>query len=566
MKSGSPIVDEIYQINFEGNITPHSWYQHSLLRTEGGKPNLVAITLLADLVYWYRPVIIKDEATNRIIALRRKFRYHRVFKDYQQWGNYFGFTKRQVQDAVAFLKRRGLIIVEIRPFTFDTGVTVGTVVFLEPILNALKAVTFDVTQVTFNSDPPLSGGDPTFESDQPLVETESPSRFNENGVTFNSDHSTESSPKESSKNQQQQAIAVVVSDSSESASASTPQSNGTEPGHRVLKLPQSDAAPPKLSTSQKRVRREAAKQFDVGQTALPQVAAVGLADRRHAAAPVVEKLLAIGTGADPRMVMRYASLNPQHAEKVATYFPDTRENTQNYWDEYNERTGKDHTRASGLMARLQNPHWEPPQLAAERKREENALAVRARREREQSERLMAERMQQEENARVLRESQAVVEEYRGLDQAARLAVRDLAWNDELLRGRTNEAVKNGTVATPKADAPASAALDGWTREHTGYTLLSQALRKAMDKYSMEHQAATGEDEDFDEVYDVPSISEEEFIERQIEHLAAEIEGERTTLENLDARRVAYALDGADCDAMWAQIHRGVERRVLDQAA
>ncbi|MBK8752212.1 MAG: hypothetical protein IPL99_11465 [Candidatus Competibacteraceae bacterium] len=50
---------EIGQMHFEGNIIPHPWYQRITL--ESGKPDLSAIILLAEIIYWYRPYQTLDK-------------------------------------------------------------------------------------------------------------------------------------------------------------------------------------------------------------------------------------------------------------------------------------------------------------------------------------------------------------------------------------------------------------------------------------------------------------------------------------------------------------------------
>ena len=46
-------VAEIGKIHVEGNLIPHPWYQR--IRLESGKPDLPAIIILAEIIYWYRP-------------------------------------------------------------------------------------------------------------------------------------------------------------------------------------------------------------------------------------------------------------------------------------------------------------------------------------------------------------------------------------------------------------------------------------------------------------------------------------------------------------------------------
>ena len=53
LTSGNEIVDAMGSINISGNIIPAVWYR--TITKENGKPYLLAIVILADIVYWYRP-------------------------------------------------------------------------------------------------------------------------------------------------------------------------------------------------------------------------------------------------------------------------------------------------------------------------------------------------------------------------------------------------------------------------------------------------------------------------------------------------------------------------------
>jgi len=48
-------------INFEGNIIPMAWFGH--ITFASNKADLLAINILADIVYWYRPTAVRDERT-----------------------------------------------------------------------------------------------------------------------------------------------------------------------------------------------------------------------------------------------------------------------------------------------------------------------------------------------------------------------------------------------------------------------------------------------------------------------------------------------------------------------
>ena len=59
MKNNIPdAVREAADLNLHGNLIPHRWYAE--LRTPGGLPDYAAITILAEIVYWYRPLQLLD--------------------------------------------------------------------------------------------------------------------------------------------------------------------------------------------------------------------------------------------------------------------------------------------------------------------------------------------------------------------------------------------------------------------------------------------------------------------------------------------------------------------------
>ena len=48
---------QIGQINFRGNVIDHGWFK--TLTLDNGKPNIVAITILGEIVYWYKPTEVR---------------------------------------------------------------------------------------------------------------------------------------------------------------------------------------------------------------------------------------------------------------------------------------------------------------------------------------------------------------------------------------------------------------------------------------------------------------------------------------------------------------------------
>ena len=151
--TGNNIVDEIGKINITGNVIPQSWYK--TITRENGKPNLPAIVILADIVYWYRPTEVRDEQTGQIVQLKKRFKSDFLQRSYQQIADQFGLTKREASNAVTELEKLGVIKKHFR--TLDiSGMKVANVLFIELIPSALIEITFgvsvEVAPITLKSD------------------------------------------------------------------------------------------------------------------------------------------------------------------------------------------------------------------------------------------------------------------------------------------------------------------------------------------------------------------------------------------------------------------------------
>lgn len=136
----TPTVAAITDLNFIGNIIPQDWWQADRLRLDTGKPNALAILILSDICYWYRAIEERDDARGTVLRLRRRFKADKLQKSYSAWADQFGFSKRQVQRAIAFLIERGLIRRELRTVSAK-GMTLSNVTFFEPVVNILKEIT-----------------------------------------------------------------------------------------------------------------------------------------------------------------------------------------------------------------------------------------------------------------------------------------------------------------------------------------------------------------------------------------------------------------------------------------
>jgi hypothetical protein len=135
-------VMQVGQLHFEGNIIPASWFEH--LRYQSGKPNTNAIVILSEIVYWYRPVEVRDERTGKVVGHRKKFKSDKLQRSYQSFAIQFGFTRKQVRDAIRFLVEEGVINKELRNFTTEDGTPLSNVLFLEVVPTRLKEITYSL--------------------------------------------------------------------------------------------------------------------------------------------------------------------------------------------------------------------------------------------------------------------------------------------------------------------------------------------------------------------------------------------------------------------------------------
>lgn len=134
------------QINFEGNILPISWFQH--LTFENGKPDTISILLLSDIVYWYRPTIVRDEQTGQVLGHQKKFKADLLQKNYSDYENLFGFTRKQIRDAFVRLENLGLVKRIFRTIETSYGPK-GNVMFIELYPHKLIDITHKLPPINF---------------------------------------------------------------------------------------------------------------------------------------------------------------------------------------------------------------------------------------------------------------------------------------------------------------------------------------------------------------------------------------------------------------------------------
>lgn len=157
-------VVDIGNINLSGNITPREWFKHITL--ENGKPDAIAIILLSEIVFLYRPTRIHDERTDEIIY-KKKFHADLLQKSYSSLAKTFGFTKRQVTDSIIRLEKGGFLTRIFRTVTKTEG-DLYNVLFIDLHAEAIKKI----TDLGKNLAPPPSGDLPRFNVTPPHLKRE----------------------------------------------------------------------------------------------------------------------------------------------------------------------------------------------------------------------------------------------------------------------------------------------------------------------------------------------------------------------------------------------------------
>ena len=139
----SNIVTEIGGLNFKGNVVDHEWFNY--ITFSNGKPHIVAIMVLSEIVYWYRPTVIRDEINGKV-TYKKKFKADKLQKSYQQLAETFGFSKIQVKRACDLLVDMSLIAIEFRTIIVNE-ITLNNVMFVEPKVSEIKSISSMYQQV-----------------------------------------------------------------------------------------------------------------------------------------------------------------------------------------------------------------------------------------------------------------------------------------------------------------------------------------------------------------------------------------------------------------------------------
>lgn len=140
LSSGNPIVDAMGTINITGNIVPTIWYKTVL--KENGKPYLLAVAILSDIVYWYRPTEVRDQNTGQITGWRKRFSEDILRQSYQYYADLFGESKKTVKTAIDRLEELQAVKRHFRTISHGDGLISNNVMYVELIPARVYELTY----------------------------------------------------------------------------------------------------------------------------------------------------------------------------------------------------------------------------------------------------------------------------------------------------------------------------------------------------------------------------------------------------------------------------------------
>lgn len=132
---------EILELHLTGNIVPSIWYK--TIKKSTGKAAILSINILSDVIYWYRPIEIRNQESGDFVEYRNKFHGDVLQKSYRQYSDFFGVSERQIKSAIDLLVKKGLVKRFFRNIILENGTHLSNVMYIEPVVGEIKKITYD---------------------------------------------------------------------------------------------------------------------------------------------------------------------------------------------------------------------------------------------------------------------------------------------------------------------------------------------------------------------------------------------------------------------------------------
>lgn len=139
--SGNATVDAMGSFSITGNIIADEWYK-IIRKPKTGKPYLLAIDILADIVYWMRPTEIRDERTGEVIGWKKKFHGEMLQKSYQEYANKYCESKKTIKLAFDQLVAIGVIRRYFYNIEYEDGRIIPNQMFIDINMKVLEEISY----------------------------------------------------------------------------------------------------------------------------------------------------------------------------------------------------------------------------------------------------------------------------------------------------------------------------------------------------------------------------------------------------------------------------------------
>lgn len=133
------IVNAVGKMAFTGNVIPESWYKTVV--SANGRVNLLAVNLLGEIVYWYRPMEVRDERSGDVTWVKKFADEEYLQKSYAQICEKYNVSTKQAREALIVLEKLGVVKRHFRTIETEMG-KCPNVMYIELIPDVLYKLTY----------------------------------------------------------------------------------------------------------------------------------------------------------------------------------------------------------------------------------------------------------------------------------------------------------------------------------------------------------------------------------------------------------------------------------------
>ncbi len=128
------------EMDIQGNIVPAMWYYTVVY--DSGKSYMLAISILADIVAGYQIREKRDDTTGAVIQLEKTLCDDLLKRSYLYYEELYNEKHKNVQRAIAFLEKKGIIKRIYRTIKGADGRFQGSALLLRINIEALFDITY----------------------------------------------------------------------------------------------------------------------------------------------------------------------------------------------------------------------------------------------------------------------------------------------------------------------------------------------------------------------------------------------------------------------------------------